>query len=116
LADKLQDRKPLLANLKPLLRQAFMAKLDALDKQIREAALLKIPAGTPLNLYANLNSSVTLFAALTHLRLRGDPRALAEALLQLSDCPDLVEDSGHLYGSDLTDAQKNDLVAFLKTL
>ena len=41
---------------------------------------------------------------------------LAEALLQLSDCPDLVEDSGHLYGADLTDAQKKDLIAFLKTL
>ena len=34
-------RRSRLGNLKPLLRQAFMAELDALDEQIREAALLR---------------------------------------------------------------------------
>ena len=77
---------------------------------------LHVPAGTPINLFANLNSSAALHAALAHIRYRDNPRALAKALLNLSDCPDLVEDSGHLYGTDLTTAQKNDLIAFLKTL
>ena len=57
-----------------------------------------------------------LHAALAHVRFRGDARALAKALLDLSDCPDLVEDSGHSYGTELTAAQKKDLIAFLKTL
>lgn len=116
LTQKLKGRKLPLAQLKSVLRRQFLARLDRLDQQLREAAILKVPAGTPVNLYANLNSSALVYAALAHVRHRDDPRALAEALLQLSDCPDLVEDSGHLYGTDLSDEQKKDLTAFLKTL
>jgi hypothetical protein len=103
-------------NLLTPARRQVLTRLDRLDQQLREAAILKVPAGTPVNLYANLNSSALVYAALAHVRHRDDPRALAQALLQLSDCPDLVEDSGHLYGADLSDEQKNDLIAFLKTL
>jgi hypothetical protein len=117
LADKFKDHNVVLSNLKPVLRQAFMAKLDTIDQQVREAAFLKIPAGTPLNLYANLSNSAVLYAALAHVQNRGKPRSLAEALLKLSDCPDLVEDAGHVYGAtELNAAQKKDLIAFLKTL
>jgi hypothetical protein len=116
LMEKLHNPKLPLDKLKPALRQAFLDRLDALDRRLREAVVLKIPAGTPVNLYASLNASVLVHAALAHVRHRDDPRALAEALLQLSDCPDLVEDAGHLYGADLSDDQKNDLIAFLKTL
>jgi hypothetical protein len=98
------------------LRGEFLARIDKLDERLREAALLKIPKGTPVNLYANLNTGAVGYAALAHLRHRNDPRALAQALLELSDCPDLVEDSGHEYGADLTDAEKDDLIEFLKTL
>jgi hypothetical protein len=116
LSQKLQGRQLPLAQLKPVLRRQFLARLDRLDQQLREASILKVPAGTPVNLYANLNNGAIIHAALAHVRYRDDPRALAEALLQLSDCPDLVEDSGHLYGTELTDDQKKDLMAFLKTL
>jgi hypothetical protein len=116
LAQKFARRPLPLGKLKPALRQAFLARLDRLDQRLREASVLKIPAGTPVNLYANLNSSALVYAALAHVRHRDDPRALAQALLRLSDCPDLVEDSGHLYGTGLTDRQKQDLIAFLKTL
>jgi hypothetical protein len=34
----------------------------------------------------------------------------------MSDCPDLVEDSGHTYGMGLTDDEKKALIEFLKTL
>jgi mono/diheme cytochrome c family protein len=116
LSQKLKGRKLPLPQLKTALRRQVLTRLDRLDQQLREAAILKVPAGTPVNLYANLNSSALVYAALAHVRHRDDPRALAQALLQLSDCPDLVEDSGHLYGADLSDEQKNDLIAFLKTL
>jgi hypothetical protein len=33
-----------------------------------------------------------------------------------STCPDLVEDRGHLYGSEIPDADKRALIEFLKTL
>jgi hypothetical protein len=32
---------------------------------------------------------------------KDDPRGLAEELLRLSDCPDLIENRGHTYGADL---------------
>jgi hypothetical protein len=117
LAESLKLPQSDLAKLKPLLRQAYLAKVDALDQQLREVAFLKIPAGTPINLYANLNSGAVLHAALAHVRYHNAPRDLAKALLELSDCPDLVEDSGHLYGvKELNASQKKDLIAFLKTL
>jgi hypothetical protein len=116
LAEKLPRQRLPLDRLKAALRQAFLGRLDALDRRLREAAVPKVPAGTPVNLYANLSTNALVYAALAHVRHRDDPRALAEALLQLSDCPDLVEDSGHLYGADLTDQEKKDLIAFLKTL
>jgi hypothetical protein len=116
LAEKLPRQKLPLDRLKPALRQAFFARLDALDRRLREAVVLKVPAGTPVNLYANLSTSALVHAALAHVEHRDDPRGLAEALLQLSDCPDFIEDEGHLYGTDLTDGPKQDLIAFLKTL
>jgi hypothetical protein len=67
-------------------------------------------------LYANLGPGAVAHVTVAHVRYRDDPRGLAEALLQLSDCPDLVEDSGHEYGWHLSDAEKKDLIEFLKTL
>jgi hypothetical protein len=115
LGEKLGDRPLPLDRLKLSLRREFLGRLDRLDKELREAALLKVPAGTPVNLYANLNPHALPRAALAHVRLRDDPRALAEALLRISDCPDLVEDSGHYYGADLPDRDKAALIEFLKT-
>jgi mono/diheme cytochrome c family protein len=117
LAEKRHVPQASLTNLKPLLRKAYLDRLESLDRQLREAAVLKIPAGTPVNLYANLGNGAALHAALAHIRYRNDPRQLAKALLELSDCPDLVEDSGHLYGAkEMSPEQKKDLMAFLKTL
>jgi hypothetical protein len=116
LEEKLHNRQLPLDKLKPALRLTLLARLEALDKRLREAVVLKIPAGTPVNLYANLSTNALVYATLAHVEHRHNPRGLAEALLRLSDCPDLVEDAGHVYGADLTDAQKRDLIAFLKTL
>jgi mono/diheme cytochrome c family protein len=105
-----------LATLKLTLRREFLARLDRLDDAVAAGAMWKVPAGTPVNLYANLPVGRLPHALLAHVRLRDDPRALAQALLSMSACPDLVEDSGHIYGKDLPDADKEALIAFLKTL
>ena len=36
-------------------------------------------------------------------------------LLDLSKCPDLIVNRGHYFGSNLPDADKEALIAFLKT-
>jgi hypothetical protein len=43
-------------------------------------------------------------------------KELASTLFELSKCPDLVNDHGHLFGSGLPDAGKRALVAGLKRL
>lgn len=76
----------------------------------------RIPAGTPVNLFANLNISRLPYAVLAQLNKRAGSREWAAALLSLSDCPDLVEDRGHLFGvKELSTQEKKDLIEFLKT-
>jgi hypothetical protein len=41
---------------------------------------------------------------------------VAPALFQVSKCPDLIEDRGHYFGTELPDADKRALIEFLKTL
>jgi hypothetical protein len=101
-----------------------------------------IPAGTPVDLLANfdpLPQSDKLGERLTHdkqvvaalFKLVHDLRALpkgatdeqarqvfanlGEQLFALSKCPDYVVNRGHYFGSRLSDADKNALIAFLKT-
>ena len=94
-----------------------------------------IPAGTPINLLANLDPdlepaeflklAVKLKLTLLKIRLHNlDAEAahalmkdeLAADLFQASNCPDLIEDRGHLFGTELPDDDKQALVEFLKTL
>jgi hypothetical protein len=101
-----------------------------------------IPAGTPINLLANfdpLPPSTNLRERLAHdkavvkavVQLVRDLKALpqgasdeqarqafsnvAEQLFALSKCPDYVVNRGHYFGSNLGDADKKALIAFLKT-
>jgi hypothetical protein len=92
------------------------AKFEAEAKELLELHVLGVPKGTPVNLYFNLGSGALPYAVKAQIKYRHDQRKLAAALLSLSDCPDLVEDKGHAYGADLTDAEKRDLIEFLKTL
>jgi hypothetical protein len=105
-----------LADLEDTLRQQLEKKLKGIDTELENAARLSIPAGTPINLYGNLSAVGMLQAIPAQLRHRNDPRALAKALLDMNECPDLVEDSGHTYGSELPDDKKKALIEFLKTL
>ena len=101
-----------------------------------------IPAGTPINLLANfdpLPPSTNLRERLAHdkavvkavVQLVRDLKALSpgatdeqarqvfsnvgEQLFALSKCPDYVVNRGHYFGSNLGDADKKALIAFLKT-
>jgi hypothetical protein len=91
-------------------------KLDAEAKELLDLVGLTVPAGTPVNLYFNMGPGALPYAVKAQLKYRKDPRKLAETLLMLSDCPDLVEDKGHTFGAELRDDEKKDLTEFLKTL
>jgi hypothetical protein len=100
-----------------------------------------IPAGTPVDLLANfdpLSESTSLRERLAHdkavvraaVRLIRDLKALPQGatdeqarqvfsnvrdeLFALSKCPDYVVNRGHYFGSNLSDADKKALIAFLK--
>jgi hypothetical protein len=94
-----------------------------------------IPEGTPINLLANVGPEMgarelvdlclKLKKALVEIKAnRLDSAAarellrrdVAPALFSASNCPDLIEDRGHEFGSDLPDADKMALIEFLKTL
>jgi hypothetical protein len=98
-----------------------------------------IPAGTPINLLANLNvdRNDPRFSIRQLLKLLNDTkvrlnriqneklgpaestallRELAPALLDASTCPDFEADRGHNFGARLPDADKDALIDFVKTL
>ncbi len=102
-----------------------------------------IPAGAPVGLLANLDvrlDQADLLDRLEHdfklaqlvIRIKRNLKDIPEdasdeqvraifadvvdPLLALSKCPDFVVNRGHYFGSDLTDADKEDLIAWLKRL
>ncbi|MFP5261340.1 MAG: hypothetical protein ACLGJB_05475 [Blastocatellia bacterium] len=94
-----------------------------------------IPEGTPINLLANIGPEMgpeklvdlclRLKKAFVEIKLNHLDSAAARELLRrdvapalfaASNCPDLIEDRGHEFGSDLADADKLALIEFLKTL
>jgi hypothetical protein len=40
---------------------------------------------------------------------------LVPMLMKANKCPDFIEDRGHLFGTELSDADKRALIALLKT-
>ena len=116
--------------LPDLLKKALAGEIDP-DGYFRIA---HIPAGTPVNLLANVNPDMSfgdlaklclkVKRALLEIKIKGlegDPakevmkREVAPELIKVSMCPDLIEDRGHTFGSDLPDADKLALIEFLKT-
>jgi hypothetical protein len=92
-----------------------------------------IPRGVPLNLVMNIDPESESFAkavaamtlALAENRVKHlDGLAAYQAfieragpsLIDASKCPDFELDRGHLFGEALSDKEKNELIAFLKTL
>lgn len=117
--------------LPPSLHVLLASWLDA-DGVFR---LGPIPAGTPVNLLANIDpqaapndlaeTAIKIRTVLAHVRdnhldseaaRRLMKEELAPRLFRLSKCPDLVEDRGHYFGTNLADSDKRALIEFLKTL
>jgi hypothetical protein len=98
-------------------------------------AIGPIPAGTPINLIANIDPSAdpakllalvlkmrAVFGAIKVQHLGPDAtsalmaKELGPALLAVSKCPDFIEDRGHTFGASLAEADKRALIEYLKTL
>jgi hypothetical protein len=96
-----------------------------------------IPAGTPVNLLANINAGgndpqVGLWTLLRTLHdikkglgaVKGKSEAATAArlrelvpdLIGVNVCPDFIVNRGHEFGKELSDQEKRDLIEFLKTL
>jgi hypothetical protein len=94
-----------------------------------------IPEGTPVNLLANFDPDanpvelvklcVKIKAVLLKIKLEHLDSAatkalmrdeLAPALFANIKAPDLIEDRGHLFGTNLPDDDKHALIEYLKTL
>ncbi len=103
-----------LANIHAKLEAGISSKIDDLG----EVALnqFTIPKGFPLNLILNIHISKAPYALAAFVKFKKDPTKLAQALLDLSDCPDLLENRGHTFGAELQDADKKALTEYLKTL
>jgi hypothetical protein len=96
-----------------------------------------IPAGTPVDLLANADVQMSLDretvervllikklqSALSKIQSDKLDDAAAQKLmsqlgsdlLKISKCPDFIQDRGHYFGADLTDADKRALIEFVKT-
>jgi hypothetical protein len=97
-----------------------------------------IPAGTPVNLLANINFDkndprfsirqlLSLLDGVKHRlqqiqgrKLSPDEttallKELVPNLIKLSTCPDFIVDRGHNFGTNLPDADKEALIEFIKT-
>jgi hypothetical protein len=90
------------------------------------------PQGTPVSLLSNIDlsaSKVDLARVLIKAKKQleaaeGRPpeeqrrilRTLVPDLLSVNKCPDFVVDRGHYFGTDLSDADKEALIEFLKTV
>ncbi len=117
IAEKLKDRPKLaglVADVKPKFEKALREKMVNLADLIPQDIV--IPKGTPLNLLLNLNAARIPYALKFYLKNKANERLVVEELLRLSDCPDLVENRGHTFGSELKPVDKRALIEFLKTL
>ena len=127
--------------LSPLL--GIGARLFPMFFRDGEVMIGPIPKGTPVSLFTSIDFTGAdlpdaqrreqrkrLLALLQQIKRelkRGNDifadRNIMESMLQMSKCPDLVINKGHYFGTSyfpeepgLSDAQKNDLIAFLKRM
>jgi hypothetical protein len=118
-----------LPDLFPVLRE-FMPELA--DFPGLELDLVRVPMGTPINLVMNIHPKdvkAVLFAYIEGV-LQGEPKArfaelrlrnhdagvqrMIAKMLEVNMCPDFIEDRGHTYGSELSDADKWALIEYMK--
>jgi hypothetical protein len=118
---KLPDLFPLLKTLDP--------DLAAFDF---DPALLRVPKGTPIGLITNVHPKDVKSVLMAYVDgvLDGGPKAefnrlqtinrakgqaaMLKRLLEVSTCPDFIEDKGHYYGRNLSDDDKRALIEYVK--
>lgn len=94
--------------------------------------IMMFPKGTPINLLMSLNPKYAPQLLEAYLKgvLQGEPQshykslidrrreagqdAMKAKMLELNTCPDFVEDRGHLFGSKLSDHEKQALIEYMK--
>ncbi len=125
------------SRLPPLLVKVLRAK-GHIEKEPDGTEFFRIghiPQGTPIGLLANVDPKadlsdmaelfIKLKTTLAEIKLKNldDTAAkeelkkqVAPALFKVSKCPDLINDRGHAFGSDLPDEDKRALIEYLKTL
>ena len=101
--------------------QSVMMTTEASSITNTDGSRLDIPAGMPVKLIASVdpNQLLTLGPGgnwFTRFlgRIFGG-KILWDTLLSKSVAPDFVEDRGHTFGADLSDADKWALIEFVKT-
>ncbi len=98
-----------------------------LDGAFGDLNVVPVPAGTPVDLLANLDPAAAtitkpgnLLALTSGMKALKKPGSEAERkevtrLLEMSTSPDLVLDRGHYFAKDLTKQELDDLIDLLKT-
>ena len=94
--------------------------------------LLRIPKGTPIDLIMNVHAKdvKAVLQAYVDGVLQGQPHSrfaelrtknhdaamklMTEKLLEVNQCPDFIEDRGHIYGHQLSDQDKRALIEYIK--
>jgi cytochrome c5 len=94
--------------------------------------IMSFPKGTPINLIMGMNPTLAPKLVEAYIKgvLKGEPRthykslvnrrreagmdAMLAKMLELSTVPDFIEDRGHIFGSELSDQQKNALIEYMK--
>jgi hypothetical protein len=93
---------------------------------------MRVPKGTPINLLMNVHPKDVKSVLLAYISGVLDARpnsdfnqlhtinhakgqtAMLKRLLDVSTCPDFIEDKGHYYGHDLSDEEKRALIEYIK--
>lgn len=106
-----------LENLQRVLEAKLPVIVDRALADLQKLTQLEftLPAGFPVNLILNLDIDKLPYVVTLFFKYRTEPDQLAEELMRLSECPDLIENHGHPFGSGLSDSEKEDLIDFLKT-
>jgi hypothetical protein len=76
---------------------------------------IRVPAGTPVDLIARVDPREVPAIVQNRLVLNIlSDRTLFRGLIRRNQAPDFVLDRGHLFGTELPDADKRALIEFLK--
>ena len=113
--------------LPPAVTQQLSEFVPGLD-----VSLLRVPKGTPINLIMNIHPKdlKAVVQAYVDGVLQGAPKEkfaelqpqnnaaalqrVHEKMLEVSLCPDFIEDRGHTFGRDLSDQEKQALIEYMK--